>query len=485
MLALQRVIGNSAVERQLAQRDHVHQQEGAADADLTDKQMKAALAWAAGEKLGVEAINALQEKLGVAVSGVYDEATATGVYRQQREWKPKGRIHNAGKADASVFTRLGLIRTRTIVAARVADDDLERIKKDFPTGVTVAIYPQYDYGSAKVRQNNKEFYTQSNLFAANNNVVGLSGGDITRGHPIPIHDLAEVIETVQSIHRGLAERYRQSLPPDRRDGPLPAFTRIKNLALFAHGEPYGMGLNKTNRYELLSIQKQLRAANIHAFVQGLSGAVAADVNVQLFACNTAREPKYAKEQYVDWEGHKQGERRGAGSFAAQLAEELGPEASVFGHTTAGHTTENYAATAFGKIVGGEGGLHLFDLMYPESFIMSELTRLFPDLSQEDRIALHDKLRDEMWRHYKDSVHGEAHGRKVRDPKQHGKKIVDKSKRYTSGTPPLGQEMFLNPEHARELFQENWKSVWMTDARRKGMLPTPGNDRLERISQPGS
>jgi hypothetical protein len=477
--ALQRHVGNAGVERMLAQRDAG---KATSAANLTEKQADAAVAWAATEKLGVEAVRALQQALGLTPNGVYDRATAEGVYQKQREWQKKGRIAKPGKADEAVFGRLGLIRTRTITAATVTDDVLAAVKRDFPTGVTVAIYAKYDYGSAATRKNNAEFLNAAEKFASANAVVGLSGGAATRGQPVPVKDVGQVIEVVQSIHRGLAEQHRRSLPPEKQAEPLPAHTRVKNLALFAHGEPYGMSLDEKNRFSLRSEASDLRAANVHAFVQGLSGAVASDVNVQLFACSTARDPARKKESYDDWQEHVQGKRRGKGSFAAQLAKELGPDASVFGHTTAGHTTENFAATAFGKVSGGEG-LHMFDLMYPEAFIAAELARLYPDLDEPTRAGLHDKLRDEMWRHYQDSIVGEAKGRNVPDPKDPKKKKLDRTKRYAAGTPPLGQEMFLNPDHARALFQANWQSVWMTEAKRAQLVPKPKKAKAPKKTKP--
>ncbi len=50
----------------------------------------------------------------------------------------------------------------------------------------------------------------------------------------------------------------------------------------------------------------------------------------------------------------------------------------------------------------------------------------------------------MWKQYQDSITGEQ-GRPA------------KSKRYPV---PIGQEMFSNPDHARELIQADWKNYWV-------------------------
>ena len=173
-----------------------------------------------------------------------------------------------------------------------------------------------------------------------------------------------------------------------------------------------------------------------------------DVGVQLFACLTGHDA--GRTDYQEWTGHAQGEHTGEGSFAATLAAELGPEASVYGHTTAAHTTENFAARVYGAGAGGAGGLHMFDVLYTEAFIQSELARLFADKTEGERAELHDPLREQMWAHYKDSITGEHHRRQKRYPV------------------PIGQEMFVNPANARALVQADFQT-WV-EPRRSRIRP---------------
>lgn len=446
---------------------------------IDSSSIKAAQAWSTKEHLGIEAIQALQGTLGVPVSSSYDEATVKAVYARQRLAKPKGKIRNAGKATPEFFARLGLISTRTIVAATIDDATLQQIKERFSGGVTVAIYSLYDYGDKKKRHNNAEFVTQANRFATNQFAVGIDGGTIAIGRPVPIKALGEVIEVVQSIHRGLAERAAASKEPGAKE-PIqpPAFTRVKNLALFAHGEPYGLGLNQKNEFitgggGLHARPTAVYPANVKAFVQGLAGAVAPDVQVQLFACSAARDDNKKKESSADWQGHKQGERKGAKSFAAELAQQLGPSATVYGHTTAGHTTENFAARVFGQ-GAGPGGLQMFDVLYDDAFIQAELRRLFALKTDEERAALYPSLREQMWAHYTDSIsaeHNRGGFKTVTDPVTKKKKRVKNApKRYPAGTPPLGQEMFINRENAKRLLRADW-TTWI-EPRLKLVQPTP-------------
>jgi hypothetical protein len=451
VLDLQHTVGNRQVQRflraaPLVQRDPSR---GAAPKVISEKQTEAAIAWAAKAKLGREAILALQTHLGVEpATGVYDATTAAAVFDKQLALK----IGADGMAGPTTFARLGLVLTNEIAAAGVGDEQLAEVQKRFPAGVTVAIYPHYKNQS----NNNKEFKRQADPFAKAEGAIGLAGGNITIGaEAVVIKELGDVIETVQGIHRGLLAKHEQSQAQAGGQGSgapaqpaaAPAFTKVRNLALFAHGMHYGLALDASNRYRgggLVSDGNKLYPSNLAAFVKGIADAVTADVHVQLFACNTGHDTE--RTAYEEWTKHGQGERSGAKSFAAALAKQLGPEASVFGHTTAGHTTENFAALVFGKEAGGgEGGLHMFDRLYDETFIQAELARLFPDQDEDQRAALHDSLREQMWGHYKDSISTEH-------------KRSGKDKHYTV---QIGKKMFTDPDGAKALLHQDWTANWIT------------------------
>lgn len=457
MLSLQGAVGNHAAQRLIQRKE-------GEDPGISEPERQSAKSWATTSKISSAAINELQGALGVEVTGSYDDATIDAVYARQRQNQPKGKIANAGRASKDFFARLGLIFTEQVTAATVEDKQLEEIKTLYPDGVTVAIYAKY----ADASNNNLEFDRQAEAYAKSQKTLGIKDGKLTIGTgAVPITELGDVLETVHAIHEGLVAKYKASQPqvtaPEGEEGEkpeeaaLPAFTQIKNLSLFAHGEPYGVALNAENAFRskgrgLFSDSKDpLYPANVEAFARGLSPAITSDIRVQLFSCSAARDLNADPK----WDEHNDG-RKGETSFAAVLAEELGEDASVYSHTTAGHTTENYAARVFGKDAGeGEGGLHLFDLMYDQSFIESELARLFPDKSEEERAALRIPLRDQMWAHYKDSITGE-HNRKA------------KEKKY-QGTNPIGQEMFANPENAKTLLRDNWTTAWIPP-RLKNVVP---------------
>lgn len=453
VLALQRSVGNARVASllqpraagpPLVLRENGHGGSGAtataSPGVLTEVQARSAVEWAS-TRVGEEAVRELQGALGMDPTGTYDEPTAQAVAAKQRDL----RMRRNGRADPRFFARLGLISTRTITAATVGDAELGEIQQRFPDGVTVAIYANYDDtgASRSKRVSNAEFRSQAALFARNQRAVGLAGGAARVGVACPLTEVGQIIEIVQSIHRGLLARAQQDNDAGEAaaEGDAPAWAKVKTLALFSHGVGQGMGMNANNRFAgggLTSRDRGIYPSNIEALVRGLRGAVTADVGVQLFACLTGTES--TRSAYEEWTGHAEGDRAGGGSFAAQLAEELGPEASVFAHTTAGHTTENFAARGFGAVAGGgAGGLHMFEILYDAAFIASELTRLFPDKTDDERAELRTPLREQMWAHYKDAISGE-HNRSA------------SAKRFSS---PIGQEMFANPENARTMLRADW------------------------------
>lgn len=423
----------------------VQRKDAAKPKEMTDAQVKAALVWVTTSKIGVEAIKEIQGVCGIDKTGTYDEATAKAVFAKQQELH----IGADGMAGATFCQRTGLIFTHEITAATVADQDLDTVKAKFPHGVTVAIYPDYK----STVSGKAEFKLQADTFATNQQSVGVSGGAVVLGQACVIKEVGDVIEVVQSIHRGLVKKWTDSQATGAAgDKPAtaaepPDYTKVLNLALFSHGESWGVGLNSNNDFSGGGLHNNtthgVNPANIEAFVRGLSDAVVKGVRVELFACSTGHDT--TRSDYDEWTNHKQGDKAGGDSFASSMAQAFGPDATVSAHTTVGHTTENYAARVFGaEAGGGTQGVALFDSMYPETFVQSELARLFPDLSDDDRGARHDSLRDQMWAHFKDAVLGD-HNR------------AQKDKRYPV---PMGQEAFTNPDHARALLYADWKTNWI-------------------------
>lgn len=419
--------------------------------EMTPEQVQTALDWVASSRIGVEAIREAQRVCGIAQTGIYDEPTARAVFAKKQELQ----MVADGKADAEFCQRTGIIFTHTIAAAMVTDPQLQAIAARFPNGVTVAIYPSYNLTNTP---DGGEFKNEANVFAKNQQPVGLSGSAVVLGQACPIKALGDIIEVVQSIHRGLLQRWTRSQQGTAGQHATaaqpPAFTKVRNLALFSHGEPSGMGLNENNDFTDDGLRntaarnpftRELNPSNVEAFVRGLSSAVVPDVRVLLYGCSAGLGNGVdgtRRTNFIESRLQPQGDRAGVGSLAASLADGFGPQATVMAHSTFGHATANYSARVFGAEANGPGAVVLFDLMYPETYLQSELARLFPDLSAVERAARHDSLREQMWEHFIDSAY-----------KEHWRS----AKRFPV---PIEHETFINPDNARALLHRDWETYWI-------------------------
>ena len=421
--------------------------------DISSAEIQAAQSWGDSKALDPSACRALQSKLSILATGKYGDQTIAAVYAKQRELQPTGTINGAGIVTRGMFTDLGLIWVEHTAAAQSDNATMEEIKDRFPNGITVALLADFSNPSG----NDREFGRQANRFAQNQGAVGLEGGNLVLGVPIPVEGLSEALSAIQSITQAL--RLHQTLqaapfPVSVPYGVVP--TKIANLAIFCHGMPYGVGLNSTSNFNSTGLHNGSHSnnpGNIDGFVKGMQGALESNVDVQLFSCDSGRDD--VDESYGDWVDHDEGQLKGSESFAAEFAASLGGEGSVFAHTTTGHTTENYAARVFGARANAPpdaGGIQIFELLYPRSFIEQEVVRLGSRLGGKGGGDLYETLRDEMWEHFRDSITNE-HSRSVNN-----KRFKDDS--YKDGYVPMGQEIFVNPDNAGRILRKDWQDRWI-------------------------
>ena len=456
LVALQRSVGNAAVTRLI-------QRASAPAPTLSAAQVTAAQAKSAD--LSADALKQLRTALGLDESGTYDDAVAQAVYKQQRAWQI---IHSPGVADYDVFGRLGLVRTRTFTAATLAAPiDAKAfaasLEAQFPTGVSVAVYSDYDLtpvtpGMTEQQKkhareftgNRIEFKNQATMFATGQRAIGLQGGGLVQGVPVPITSAGEVVEKVQSIHLGLVAIWKAAAGLDSPDAVPPAWTSVGSIATFCHGHPKHRALDLGHAQEeywatgLLSMNQSAAGsafkANLQSFVQGLSGAVSPDLKFMMFSCNVGGSPGYStstalagpegivkaagdaahdaaiaagKSEADAKKARREAEDKarpgamakaearaeldlpnqeatGAGSLAEsleiELEAQLGGSPSVFGHLTAAHTTRNPEARVFGAEAGPGGAQAMFDLVYDDAYVDAEMKRLFPTLHETTKIA---------------------------------------------------------------------------------------------------
>lgn len=464
---------------------------------LPADKVEKALKWAENENIGSECVRQLQRKLEITETGVYDEATVQAVYNYQAALKEDGHVLSVnGKATGNVMRRLGIVFTEEFKAAGSLPDFFKEImddqgnpKPEFANGISVGCYTHYDDFDDKSKS--RTFKQRADKWAKYNKAVGLDdSGNLKVGASVKTETVGDIVESVQAIAMAMAaiwEAHGNKVggPDGQAMTSAPDWCRLKNLALFAHGMPYGIGVNHDNdkqyRHGLLSDAPYRNTeANLESFVEGVRSGLRSDVNVQLFACNAARDydpDDYMKKPENANRQMPEGQEMGSDdSLAYKLAAELGGDASVYGHLTEGHTTNNFASLAYGKAADGATSKHIFDILYPDTFIDAELQRLFPGEGAEFHAAVRPLLREEMFAHYKDSINYEYHRQagKKEITNWKGDKVQIGDRRYGKDETDLGADMFTNPEACGARMQKNFQDFWLTDkaidAMRKQVVP---------------
>ncbi|HSK02697.1 MAG TPA: hypothetical protein VK932_15705, partial [Kofleriaceae bacterium] len=157
---------------------------GAAPAgEMTEAQVTVALDWVTSSAIGPEAIREVQRVCGIEQTGTYGEETARAVFARQQELG----ISADGMAGTTFCRRTGIIFSQTATAATVDDAMLQQVATRFPDGVTVAIVPSFVAGV----DGRAEFARQANVFAQNQQAVGLSGGAVVLGQACTIQDVGD------------------------------------------------------------------------------------------------------------------------------------------------------------------------------------------------------------------------------------------------------------------------------------------------------
>ncbi|MBR4986962.1 MAG: SH3 domain-containing protein [Proteobacteria bacterium] len=280
------------------------------------------------------------------------------------------------------------------------------IRDNFPNGITaVFVYN----GTNQV----SEFVNQATQYASTYNPIGITNGTLGTQVFKQVKTYAELKSSVLA----LGESVKKCLADHPRDGfDDSKCSVIKNLTIMTHGFEDGLNLGggRGNHFTV---------SDVGDFASAVKGYVADDIRVQLYACNTARNNKTA-ESWGDrgWNGGNISAedpfKGGKGSFAQSLAEALGENASVYGHTTAGHLSGNYAARVYGKDAGGaENGKHMYDICFPADFIASEAKRLGKS---------EDKIRKETFSYYCNHFQGSNQARdSFIDPEGFAQRMRDK------------------------------------------------------------
>lgn len=323
-----------------------------------------------------------------------------------------------------------------------ADDGLiTQIEQNYPDGINVALWANY----TNQNSNNKEFKRAADKYATQFNSVGFDdSGKLHIGMARPITTEAETINAINDIHNLLVAEYQKR--EQMSVAKPPAFTKIKTLALFAHGMPWGMHMSANGKYNM-RIDSKKETADFEMFVKAIKGPLKNDVDVNLMACNAGREADGTEKNDV-WHMSDAEKQDGSSSFGAKFAEELGKDASVYAHLSAGHTVNNYSARVFGADAGKDAtkdksGVHIFRLLYNDAYVTSEATRLG---KTKKKVEAH------MYKHYKKRM-SQSHSGDFSIPGAEG----EKDRKVNQ----LGAEMFTDIEGTTTMLHTDWVT-WVKD-----------------------
>jgi|GEM_PF-6600699 len=212
----------------------------------------------------------------------------------------------------------------------------KRLTTDFPSGIALAFY-------APMPDANEEAQKAAQKWATRESALGIRGKNVTAANARFGEAMSEtdhpLIATVQALSSMLSAALAKA--PPATGGPLPPGIgpgRVRTLAVFAHGTTDWCGLGSITSSHAASI------------IKAIAPTLAPDVQVILYSCNAGRDPDASE----DWVG---GTMRpgGAKSLAAVTRDALIAEGltggSVWGHTTTGHVTENFALRVFDASTG--------------------------------------------------------------------------------------------------------------------------------------
>lgn len=289
-------------------------------------------------------------------------------------------------------------------AASCSPELADFIRDNYPDGYNIVLaYNGSDQAG--------EFHSQANSFSKEYHTLNVASGALGK-------DIYRKVKTYDQFKTGILETglaVVQCLEDNPREGYDDSkCSQIKNLTVMTHGFSNGLNFGSNS----------FKSANISEFGSTVYGYLNnSALRVQLYACSTALAPNNDEDWFERRGGYGKPIpeidpfNKGKGSFAQLLSEEMGPDATVFGHTTAGHLSGNYAARCYGKMADGAvHGKHMFDIYFPQSFVAEQAKRT--GKSEID-------TRTSMYSTYMNNFKGNNSGRDTfMDPEGKGQKMRD-------------------------------------------------------------
>jgi hypothetical protein len=333
---------------------------------------------------------------------------ATGPMIQRKDADPK--------AEAAAQTALG-----------------ERLWKDFPQGVNVAFY----------QESNDEAQRKAAGWATREHALGLKNSKMTASNLVfdkaisDSHDLGSTLTGISSVLKAATAVPPAGTTPTVGLGP----EKVRALALFSHGTSDWCGLG------------QITTGNAAAKAKAIAPALATNVNVLLLACNTGR----GQNENEEWvKGTMEG--GGADSLAAVMRDALLAEgiqySTVWGHTTTGHVSENFALREFFAASGkGAAGFS-----YVSTFIFSGTERDAAVADLQTAVT--------------------AKGFVIDDPKKFAASanaaltnvmyfcFADANTKFDVGGAKLGEAAPMHPHEVAEVVKKHWRDTFWPGKREK-------------------
>ena len=211
----------------------------------------------------------------------------------------------------------------------------QRLSKDFPSGIAVAFYAPMPDAAEEARNAAQKWAKREQALAIKGKMVTATNTVFGDAMSDDEHPLSATIQAIGKMLSGAVAK-----APPNPDGPLPPGmgpATVRTLAVFAHGTSDWCGLGAITSSKAASI------------IKGIAPALAPNVTVVLYSCNAGRDPD-ASEDWVKGTMQSGGSKSlAAVTRDALIAEGLG--GSVWGHTTTGHVTENFALREFDTTSG--------------------------------------------------------------------------------------------------------------------------------------
>lgn len=255
-------------------------------------------------------------------------------------------------------------------------------------GLTLAFVADYETSNARndeKQRNDAEFARQAAGFLGTRAAFVVKDGTLSLGYTL-VSGSDEIASVCEEVCCAVASALELSEKP-----------KVATLLLFGHGTRTKLQLNPAGYNACGSLQPQA----CQDLVSALEGHLADEVTVALFACNNARgarakgscgrsDPSYG-HAYV-------GEIPGVDSLGWKLFKSLTADgsrkATVWGHTTTGHTTRNSLLRVFSSWgVADFASLLLGARNLPSATRSHYVTRFSANFSSQSREVALSRLRN--------------------------------------------------------------------------------------------